>query len=300
MSTRSLKNTPSLDPHTRVQVLYEAVPYIQRFRDKVMVIKCGGRIMEAEDLKSMFVEDVILLHLVGIRPIVVHGGGKEIDRLLERLNLSVQKIRGRRVTSQEVLEVVEMVLSGTINKDLVSLFFQKGARAVGLSGKDGGLVLATQKETELGYVGTVSRVDPTILHLQIQGGFIPVVSPLGSKADGTSLNINADEVAAWLAVALEASKLILLTDVPGVRDESGWIETMGEEDLRHLLTSSAVEGGMIPKLECALLAIEKGVEAVHILDGTIPHTLLLELFTDHGVGTMIGKSQPLIHRGSAE
>lgn len=254
--------------------------------------------MEDENLRKKLMEDVVLLQLVGIHPVLVHGGGNEIDQLLKRLNLPIRKLKGRRVTSPETMEVVEMVLTGRVNKELVRLLQKSGARAVGISGKDGGLLLAEPREPELGLVGEIRSVCPEVLELLIQGGMIPVVAPIASSSQGETLNINADEAAAWIAVALKAEKLLLLTDVPGVRGAGGWIEAMGIRELRELLRAPEIEGGMIPKLECSLFALERGVQAVHILDGTVLHCLLLELFTDHGVGTMIEEGRALLYRNS--
>lgn len=286
----------NIDPRVRVRILHEALPYIRRFSGKVMVIKLGGKVMENSGLKELLVQDLVLLKLVGISPVVVHGGGQEIDRFLKRLGIPVEKRQGRRVTSLDVLEVVEMVLTGKVNKDLVHLFLNFGAQAVGLSGKDGGMIVATRREEELGFVGEIESIAPEVIAVQIREGFIPVIAPLARSRSGETLNVNADEVSAHIATALKAEKLILLTDVPGVRDEKNWIETIGLEDLKGLLRSPAIAEGMIPKLECVLYALEQGVPAVHILDGTIPHSLLLELFTDHGVGTMIAPGERLTYR----
>jgi acetylglutamate kinase len=286
-----------VDPGVRVRILSEALPYIRKFYGKAIVIKLGGRVMEELELKELVVQDLVLLKLVGISPVVVHGGGQEIDRFLNLLGIPVEKKRGRRVTTPEVLEVVEMVLTGKINNDLIRLFLKNGVPAVGLTGIDGGMITASRRD-ELGLVGEVELVVPDILEVQIEKGLIPVIAPLARSRAGETLNVNADEVSAHIATALRSEKLILLTDVPGVRDGEGWIETMGLEDLRRLLESSAISGGMIPKLECVLYALENGVSAVHILDGTIPHSLLLELFTDHGVGTMIAPGQPLTYRSN--
>jgi len=285
-----------MEPHLdKAEVLIEALPYIRKFFGKTMVIKYGGSAMKEERLRALFAQDVVLMKFVGIHPVIVHGGGPQIGSTLSRLGLESRFVRGMRVTDAQTMEVVEMVLSGKINKDLVQLIMDQGGKAVGLSGKDGGLVKARKigqdpaaGEEDLGFVGEVAEVNAELIQALDQGTYIPVVAPVGGGVDGRTYNINADLMAGSLAAALRAHKLILLTDVPGVLDASGsLLSAIGLSELEALISGGAVRGGMIPKLRCCLDAVGRGVTKAHIIDGRIEHSVLLELFTDQGVGTQI-------------
>ncbi len=283
------------------RVLTEALPYIRRFAGKTLVIKYGGNAMVEESLKSGFARDVVLMKLVGINPVVVHGGGPQINELLQRLGKEAEFVDGLRVTDEETMDVVEMVLGGLVNKEIVSLINQHGGCAVGLSGKDGGLIRArkllyTRKAPELntpeiidiGHVGEIVSMDCGVVDVLVRGAFIPVIAPIGVGEDGQSYNINADMVAARLAAELGAEKLILLTNTPGVLDrEERLLTGIDAGDIQRLIAEGAIYGGMLPKVRCALEAIEAGVPAAHIIDGRVEHAVLLEIFTDQGVGTLI-------------
>jgi acetylglutamate kinase len=283
----------------KAKVLTEALPYIQRFYGKTIVIKYGGSAMREERLRHSFAEDVVLMKFVGLNPVVVHGGGPQIDEVLQRLGKETKFVKGLRVTDSETMEVVEMVLVGKINKELVRLINQHGGRAVGLSGKDGELFRARgfvfednqedSKETEdIGFVGEVESVHPAIIRALDQDRFIPVIAPVGVAADGQTYNINADLVAGKLAVALEADKLILLTDVRGILDPVGeLLSSISLSGAEELIKRKVVSGGMIPKVRCCIEAIQGGVQKSHIIDGRVEHAVLLEIFTDGGVGTEI-------------
>jgi acetylglutamate kinase len=270
----------------KARVLVEALPYISKFRGRQVVLKVGGRAMEEPALAAAFAEDLILLRWVGIDVVVVHGGGPQIGEMLARLGIETRFTAGMRVTDDATMKVVEMVLGGAINKELVRLINARGGRAVGLTGKDGGLAVAERTERQdLGLVGDVVKVDPTVLR-RLAGDFIPVIAPIAATADWVTLNVNADPFAARLAVALGAEKLVLLTDVPGVADDGGQlIATLTTSRARALVREGVIAGGMIPKVENALAALREGVRKVHIIDGRIEHALLLEIFTDRGVGT---------------
>ena len=276
----------------KARVLVEALPYIKEFRGKTVVVKIGGAALDDVSLRRRFAEDVVLLNWVGIQVVVVHGGGVQVSAMLDRLGLAAAFVDGLRVTDAPTLEVVEMVLGGTLNKELVGLVQQLGGRAVGLTGKDGGLVRARQvTEGGLGLVGEVEAVDRRVLD-RLLPDFIPIVAPLAASADGQTLNVNADPFAAALAVALGAEKLVLLTDTEGVKDGAGaLIPSLSTDGARRLRATGAVRGGMIPKLENALGAVERGVHKVHIIDGRLEHALLLEIFTRAGVGTQFVKSE---------
>lgn len=279
--------------HEIAHVLTEALPYIRRFRRKTVVVKYGGNAMTDPALQSGFARDIVLMKLVGIDPVVVHGGGPQIGQLLDRLGKKTEFIGGMRVTDSETMDVVEMVLGGAVNKQIVSLINQHGGRAVGLSGKDGGLIRARKLDAEgdLGRVGVVDAIDPDVVQNLEQGGFIPVIAPVGVGADGETYNINADLVAGTLAGVLKAEKLILLTNTPGVLDKEGQLLTgLSPSRVAELIADETIHGGMLPKIQCALDAVASGVQAAHIIDGRVEHACLLELFTDAGVGT-------LIHRG---
>lgn len=278
-------------PAQTAQVLTQALPYIQRFAGATIVVKFGGNAMSDPALFETFAGDIVLMHSVGFRPVVVHGGGPQIKTMLERVGKESKFVNGLRVTDEETLEVVRMVLVGKVNRDIVAAINTRGGRCVGVSGEDGGLIRATPRDPELGFVGDVESVDPTVLNSMLAEGMIPVVSTIGSDADGQAYNINADTVAAELAAALSAEKLIMLTDVEGLRsdpeDPDSLIRRITPGDLAAMVGTPAVAGGMIPKVEACLTAIDGGVDRAHMLNGTTPHVLLLELFTDEGIGTMI-------------
>jgi acetylglutamate kinase len=274
----------------KVQILIEALPYIRRFYGKTMVIKYGGGAMAKGPEEKALAEDIVLMWYVGIKPILVHGGGPQIGDLLKRLGKKSSFIQGMRVTDEETMEVVEMVLN-KINKDLVYLINRYGGKAVGLSGKDARLLRARKlihEEFDLGLVGEVQEVNVELLEALQKEGFIPVIAPIGVGEDGTPYNINADMVAGAVAGALRAEKLILLTDVPGISDEEGnLIQSLRSERAEQLIQKGVIQGGMIPKVRCCLEALNLGVSKAHIIDGTLPHALLLEVFTDKGIGTEI-------------
>jgi acetylglutamate kinase len=274
----------------KAQILIEALPYIRRFYGKTMVIKYGGGAMAKGPEEKALAEDIVLMWYVGIKPILVHGGGPQIGDLLKRLGKKSSFIQGMRVTDEETMEVVEMVLN-KINKDLVYLINRYGGKAVGLSGKDAQLLRARKlihEEFDLGLVGEVQEVNVELLEALQKEGFIPVIAPIGVGEDGTPYNINADMVAGAVAGALRAEKLILLTDVPGISDEEGnLIQSLRSERAEQLIQKGVIQGGMIPKVRCCLEALNLGVSKAHIIDGTLPHALLLEVFTDKGIGTEI-------------
>ena len=281
----------------RVEILLEALPYIREFRGKSVVIKYGGAAMEQADLKEPFALDVILLHLVGINPIIVHGGGPQIGALMKKLGKEPQFIGGMRVTDAETVEIVEMVLVGKINKEIVGLINHHGGRAVGLSGKDGDLLRAKKRlhktadgqEVDIGLVGAVEHVNTEPIRLLEEQGFVPVIAPVGVGAKGETYNINADLVAGEVAAALGAEKLIHLTDVQGIKGTDGkLISTLSRKEAERLMQTGVIDGGMLPKVESSLRALEGGSTAkAHIIDGRVPHAILLELFTREGVGTEI-------------
>ncbi|MDW8026640.1 MAG: acetylglutamate kinase [Armatimonadota bacterium] len=287
----------------RAQVLIEALPYIRHFYGKHIVIKYGGKAMTDEKLKRQVIADIVLLHYVGIKPVLVHGGGPEINDAMRRMGKQPQFVSGLRITDEETVRIVEMVLVGSVNKELVELFNQNGAKAIGLSGKDGNLFTAqrlTPDKTEgidLGFVGEVESINTEVLSLLIANGYIPVIASIGSDKDGRTLNLNADHVAGKLAAAINAIKLIVLTDVRGVcrnpNDEQTLISTLTDEDALMLIREGIISGGMIPKVEACIEALKGGVERAHIINGAIPHALLMELFTDEGIGTMLIPSEQL-------
>jgi len=299
-----LKAQESLDisqANQIARVLTEALPYIQRFKGKTIVVKYGGNAMIDEQLKNSFARDIVLLKLVGINPVVVHGGGPQIGELLKRLGKTSEFVQGMRVTDSETMDVVEMVLGGLVNKEIVNLINRNGGSAVGLTGKDGDLVRArqivvTQRSPEtdepeiidLGHVGVVESIDPAVVEMLHHGNFIPVIAPIGVGADGRSYNINADLVAGKMAEVLKAEKLILLTNTAGILDKQGGLLTglsLGQVD--GLIEDGTISGGMIPKTRCATDALRGGVNSVHIIDGRIDHAVLLELLTDRGIGTLL-------------
>ena len=283
------------------EVLAEALPYIQRFTEKTIVIKYGGNAMTDEDLKQSFAQDVVLMKLVGINPVIVHGGGPQIGSLLKQLGIKSKFVDGMRVTDSRTMDAVQMVLGGTVNQSIVSLINQSGGKAVGLTGKDAKLIGAkkmliergdpevlTTEIIDIGQVGEVTSINRYIIDLLTRGDIIPVIAPIGVGDDNATYNINADLVAGKLAEELGAEKLILLTDVEGLKDNDGRLLTgLGSEEVDRLITDGTVSGGMLPKIRCALAAVSAGVASAHIIDGRVPHAILLEVLTDEGVGTLI-------------
>ena len=299
--------SPAPDPVAIAPVLAEALPYIQHFHGRTIVIKYGGNAMTDESLKRSFARDVVLMKLVGMNPVVVHGGGPQIGQLLDRIGKKSEFVEGLRVTDSETIDVVEMVLGGLVNKDIVALINAHGGRAVGLSGKDGGLIrarkLVLRKEgasdedetVELGFVGEIDSINPAVVDTLDEGDFIPVIAPIGTGEDGKTYNINADTVAGKLAVTLGAEKLILLTNTPGVLDQQGELLTgLSESRVQELIQEGVITGGMLPKVRCALDAVSGGVRTATISDGRVPHATLLETLTDQGVGTQIGRTREVI------
>jgi acetylglutamate kinase len=290
-----------MDILEKAKILISALPYFRDFYGKVMVIKYGGHAMVDEELKLAFAKDIVLMKYVGIKPVIVHGGGPQVSQMMERLGLKPVFIKGQRVTDEETMNVVEMVLVGTVNKQIVSLINQVGGRAVGLSGRDGDLIqvekMTVYKYTgedrppeiiDIGRVGKVKKVNPEVLFTLLEREFIPVIAPVGVGEDGQAYNVNADLVAGALAGAVQAEKLIYLTDVEGVKDAEGkLISTLKVSEVEELISSGVARGGMIPKLKSARKAISQGVKKVHIIDGRVPHSLIIELFTDEGLGTQI-------------
>ena len=294
----SLHSLAAID---KANVLSEALPYIQRFYDKTIVIKYGGNAMTDETLKQGFARDVVLLKLVGMNPVIVHGGGPQIGDLLKRVGKQSEFIQGMRVTDRETMDVVEMVLGGLVNKEIVNLINQHGGKAVGLSGKDGGMIRAkklmlkhAENEGEwldIGQVGEVIAIDPELVALLDTRDFIPVIAPIGVGEHGEAYNINADLVAGKLAETLGAEKLILLTNTTGVLDKAGGLLTgLTAERISGLIADGTISGGMLPKVSCALTAVKNGVKTSHIIDGRVEHALLLEVLTDQGVGTLIKRA----------
>ena len=281
---------------TRVRVLSEALPYIQQFSGRIVVVKYGGAAMKDSALKDRVVRDVVFLACVGLRPVIVHGGGPEINSWLDKLGIEPQFNNGLRVTDAPTMDVVEMVLVGRVNKEIVSLINQAGGSAVGLCGKDGNLIKARPEGREgIGFVGEVSTLDVRILESLLKDGYIPVVSSVAADENGQAYNINADTVAGEIAAALGAEKLILLTDTAGIledyKDPSTLLYKLDIQQARELIAQSVVSGGMIPKVNCYVRSLAQGVKAAHIIDGRIPHALLLEIFTDSGIGSMIVASE---------
>ncbi len=288
----------NLAPGTKAAVLAEALPYIKRFHGKTIVVKYGGNAMTDEHLKSCFARDVVLLELVGFNIVVVHGGGPQIENLLGRVGKKGEFIQGMRVTDAETMELVEMVLGGQVNKDIVNLINQHGGKAVGLTGKDGNFIRAKKLMLEnkdhpgdlidVGQVGEITSIDPSLIDHLDKGSFIPVIAPIGVGKDGETYNINADVVAGKIAEVLKAEKLVLLTNTPGVLDKAGNLITgITPKEIDDMVADGTLSGGMLPKISSALDAARSGVHSVHIIDGRVEHCLLLEILTDHGVGTMI-------------
>jgi acetylglutamate kinase len=285
---------------TKAEILIEALPYIRKFYGKSFVIKYGGAAQVKEDLKESFAKDIALLNFIGIKITVVHGGGPKISATMEKMGKKPKFVQGQRVTDQETMDIVEMVLGGLVNKEIVSLINNYGGKAVGLSGKDGGLIKAKKKLIkrssakgvdeiiDIGLVGEVTQVDPHIIISLEKEGFVPVISPVGVGPKGETLNINADYVAASVASALKAEKLILLTDVPGIIDKKGRIiSTLKKQQIKKLVDDGTISGGMLPKVQACIKAIEGGVSKTHIIDGRVAHCMLLEIFTKEGIGTEI-------------
>jgi acetylglutamate kinase len=285
------------------RVLTEALPYIQRFTGKTIVVKFGGNAMVDEQLKRSFARDIVLMRLVGMNPVVVHGGGPQIGNLLTQLGIESSFVDGMRVTDSATMDVVEMVLGAAVNKEIVGLINDAGGRAVGITGKDGALIQATKLVVErktpemeapeiidIGHVGEVSAIDTRVIDMLTGGGFIPVIAPIGAGPGGESYNINADLVAGKLAEVLRAEKLMLLTNVAGLLDDQGRVMTgLTPEQVEHLIATGIIHGGMLPKIRCALSAVANAVTSAHIIDGRVAHAVLLEIFTDVGVGTLISR-----------
>jgi acetylglutamate kinase len=296
--------------HAKAKILSEALPYMQRYDRKTVVVKYGGHAMGDPDLAKDFARDVVLLKQAGVNPVVVHGGGPQIGRLLDRLNIKSEFQDGLRVTDRQTVDVVEMVLAGSVNKEIVSAINDQGGKAVGICGKDANLMRAKklerrvrdpqsniEKVLDLGFVGEPGLVEPHIIDVIIQSDLIPVVAPIGVGPDGETLNINADTFAAAIAVALKAKRLLLLTDVDGVLDKDGkLIRSMTTAEAAKLIENGTITGGMIPKIESCVDVIAEGVEAVVIINGKVPHSVLLELFTEHGAGTLIERKRPRGYR----
>lgn len=290
-------------PIDKAKVLIEALPYIRRFYNKTIVIKYGGSSMEEEGVRRSFALDIVLLKYIGLNPVIVHGGGPQISEMLKKIGKKSQFIEGMRVTDDETMEIVEMVLVGRVNKEIVNLINQQGGKAVGLSGKDGQLIAARKMKLtrslgadrppemiDIGLVGEVKSVNPGVIEVLMKDNFIPVIAPVGAGEEGQTYNINADLVAGKVASALKAEKLILLTDVEGVMDEKKQlIPTLVSQKAKKLISQKIISSGMIPKVNCCLKALEEGVTKTHIINGTVEHAVLLEIFTDVGIGTQIYK-----------
>jgi acetylglutamate kinase len=279
----------------KAKILLETLPYIKEFYNQIMVIKIGGEPMISEVIKKNIGLDLVLMRYVGIKPVVVHGGGKQITELMHKLNKKSIFIDGLRVTDKETMNITEMVLTGMINKELVGIINQEGGNAVGISGRDANLIVAeklkSKNKTDYGYVGKIVKVNPEIIFSLIDNNFIPVISPVGTSIKGEAYNINADTAASAIAGALKAAKLLILTDVRGiyreVNNENSFIPTIKREEIKKLIDKKIITGGMLPKVEACIKALEKGVKKTHIIDGRIPHSLILEIFTEAGVGTEI-------------
>ena len=292
----------------KAEILLEALPYLRRFFGKTIVIKYGGHAMANDELKESFAQDVVLLKFVGMDPVIVHGGGPQIDKMLDRLGVASRFVRGMRVTDSSVMDVVEMVLVGKINKEIVGLVNRHGGRAVGLSGKDGELIVARKMhlpgapknspEHDIGQVGEVVGVNPRVIESLDSADFIPVIAPIGVGMDGETYNINADLVAGKVAQALQAEKLILLTDVEGIKDKAGQlVSTVTSDEALEMIANGVVSQGMIPKVECCVDALKGGVGKTHVIDGRVRHAVLLEIFTKEGVGTEVVRNAAAKRRG---
>ncbi len=301
MRVQQTMNLNKAQAQNIASVLAESLPYIQRFAGKTIVVKYGGNAMTEEALKNGFARDIVLMKLVGMNPVVVHGGGPQIGELLARVGKQSEFIQGMRVTDSETMDIVEMVFGGSVNKEIVNLIHQHGGNAVGLTGKDGDLIRAKKLEMtafnealnapeliDLGHVGEVSRINTKVLDMLISDDFIPVIAPVGVGEDGHSYNINADLVAGKVSEALQAEKLILLTNIPGLLNKDGELLTgLNAERVDELIEDGTIYGGMLPKIQCALDAVQNGVKSAHIIDGRVEHAVMLEVFTDEGVGTLI-------------
>ncbi|MBF6057623.1 MULTISPECIES: acetylglutamate kinase [Thiomicrorhabdus] len=301
MRVQKTMNLNQQQAHNIASVLAEALPYIQRFAGKTIVVKYGGNAMTDDKLKAGFARDIVLMKLVGMNPVVVHGGGPQIGNLLERIGKQSEFIQGMRVTDTETMDIVEMVLGGLVNKEIVNLIHQHGGNAVGLTGKDGNLITANKMKMtidkpelnapeiiDLGHVGEVDKINTKVLDMLIQDDFIPVIAPVGVGKDGHSYNINADLVAGKVAEALQAEKLMLLTNTPGLLNKEGELLTgLNAQSVDALIKDGTIYGGMLPKIQCALDAVQAGVHSSHIIDGRVEHAVMLEVFTDEGVGTLI-------------
>lgn len=288
-------------PNSTAAILMEALPYIQKYSGKTIVVKYGGNAMTDPALQQSFARDIVLLKQVGINPVVIHGGGPQIGNLLKQIGKESHFVDGMRVTDAETMDVVQMVLGGLVNKQIVNMINQAGGRAIGLTGKDGNMIIARKLVLErktaenqpseiidLGHVGEVTEIDASVVRMLEEDRFIPVIAPIGVGRDGTSYNINADIVAGKMAEVLNAERLLLLTNTPGVLDKQGaLIETLSQADIQNLITDGTIQGGMLPKLTCATDAIAAGAKSASIIDGRVPHAVLLELLTDQGVGTMV-------------
>jgi acetylglutamate kinase len=285
-------------PAIKAEILQEAMPYMRRFHGKLVVVKYGGNAMTDDALKQSFAEDVVLLKLVGLNPVVIHGGGPQIEQMLNKVGKKGEFVQGMRVTDAETMEIVEMVLAGQVNKEIVELINKAGGKAVGLTGQDGGLIRAKKlliddankpgQSIDIGLVGDIQSIDPLIIQTLTSAGFIPVIAPIGSGEAGETYNINADVVAGKIAEVMKAEKLVLMTNTPGVLDKQGQLITgLTARRIDELFADGTISGGMLPKIGSALDAAKAGVNAVHIIDGRVDHALLLEIMTDHGVGTMI-------------
>ncbi len=275
----------------RAEVLTQALPYIKRYTGKIVVVKYGGNAMINEQLKEQVMEDIVLLWLIGVKVVLVHGGGPEISETMERLGKKPAFVNGLRVTDKETVDIVQMVLAGKVNKTLVNLLEMKGGRAMGISGMDGRLIEASMKDPALGYVGAITKIHPSPVTDLLEKGYIPVISTVGCDREGNAYNINGDTAAAWIAGSLQAERLIMMTDIAGIlrdrNDPSTLIAEVTVEEAARLQAEGVIAGGMIPKVECCVEAIGRGVKNVIIMDGRVPHSILMELLTDGGAGTMV-------------
>ena len=274
----------------RAQILVEALPYIEKYRGEVVVVKYGGNAMINEQLRQQVMEDIVLLHLIGVKVVLVHGGGPEISDLMEKLGKKTEFVNGLRVTDKETVDIVQMVLAGKINKTLVNLLESKGGKAIGISGLDGRLIQCAMKDPQLGYVGSVTKINIEPVTDLLEKGYIPVISTIGCDEEGNTYNINGDTAAAFIAGALEAKRLIMLTDIAGVLrdkdDPSSLIRQLSIQEAKQLFEEKVIAGGMIPKVECCITALKRGVRKAIIMDGRVPHSILMEILTDEGAGTM--------------
>ena len=285
----------NINNHQRAEVITQALPYIQKYHDKIIVVKYGGNAMISEDLKMQVMEDIVLLWLIGVKPVLVHGGGPEISEMLKKVGKESKFVDGLRVTDKETVDIVQMVLAGKVNKTLVNLLEKMGGKAMGISGMDGCLIEATVKDERLGFVGKVTNVNIEPINDLLEKGYIPVVSTIGCDKDGNAYNINGDTAAAFIAGALEAERLIMMTDIDGIlrdkNDPSTLIPKVTIGDIKTLCDEGVISGGMIPKVDCCVEAIDKGVKNVIIMDGRVPHSILMEILTDEGAGTMVSAGE---------